>query len=304
MANNSTITLLDSMEWVKKFVYNRPLSLDSFKEPIKTAANIIKQTILGPPFGWRWNNVVTGFVCTAGVQDYKLGNWSANAAFSSAFRIIDTNGNSQRVSVAGTSGGLAPSWNGTTTGTTVDGSVTWVNDGAIANSSSNYTFGWIDVASVQDIAPTAPKWYEMEPKISLGLESSQARPTKIAAQFDNGHGAITFRAMPVPDRSYPISLTIQEKSSLFTSLNGTWDPIPDEYSYIYQTGLLALIFMYADDPRFSVMNQKFVAHLLGANQGLTDTERNIFLNNWFAQSGQAFSNQINLQQGNQARNLL
>jgi len=301
---NSSIRLLDSLEFCKKFVYNRPLSLGSFKEPILTAANIIKQTILGPPFSWRWNNGVTGFYCTANVQDYKLGNWAASTAFSSAFRIIDTNSNSQRVTTAGTSGASAPSWNNTTAGTTADGSVVWTNDGPIANSTPNYTFGWIDVASVQDIAPTTPKWYEMSPKLSLALESSRARPTNVSAQFDNAAGVITFRLMPVPDVAYPISLTIQQKSALFTSLNGTWDPIPDEYSYIYQTGLLALILMYADDPRFSAMNQKFVAHLLGAAQGLTDTERNIFLNNWLALSGQASLNNLNLQQGTQARNVL
>jgi hypothetical protein len=78
---------------------------------------------------------------------------------------------------------------------------------------------------------------------------------------------------------------VQQKPVLVSSVNSTWTPIPDEYGHIYNWGLLALLYMYADDARFAVANQKFVANLLAANQGLTDTERNIFLNDWQTISG-------------------
>lgn len=236
---NSTITLLQSMEWCKKFVYNRQLSLGNFKEPVLTSANIIKQTILGPPFSNRWNRQIITFPAIIGVQDY-----------------------SQAVNC-----------------------------------------GWIETASVQDIGATPAKWYEMENHQVLGLDTAQARPTKIAPQIDDGSGNIVFRLMPVPNKAYPISITVQNSATLFTSLNDTWAPIPDWFSYIYQGGLLSLIFMFADDPRFTVMNQKFVGHLLGAAQGLKDTDRSLFLSQWQAITGQPILNQISLQQGSQARAL-
>jgi hypothetical protein len=235
----STIRLLDSMEWCKKFVFNRQLSLGNFKEPILTSANIIKQTILGPPLSWPWNRQTISFTSTIGVQDYIQ---SINCV-------------------------------------------------------------WIEVASAQDIGVTPSKWYEIANHQVLGLDTSKARPTKIAAQVFDDDGNVTFRLMPAPDKAYPISITVQNGATLFTSLNDTWAPIPDRFSYIYQVGLLALMYQFADDPRFSVMNQKFVGHLLGAAQGLKDTDRNLFLSQWQAITGQPILNQISLQQGSQARAL-
>jgi hypothetical protein len=243
MANSSTITLLQSMEWCKKFVFNRQLSLGDFKEPLVSSANIIKQTILGPPFRWRWNRQIVTFNTIApnpsniGVQDYSVAS----------------------------------------------------------------NFGWIENASVQDTGATPSKWYQMEPKIDLALDTSKARPQFISGQLDDGAGNITFRLMPIPDKVYPISVTVQNKAALFTSLNQTWSPIPDEYSYIYQVGLLSYMYEFADDARWVGARQRFVAALLGANQGLTDTELNIFLNNWQFVSGNPISNQIQLSQGNEAR---
>src|SRR5579863_8660938 len=66
----STITLLRSLEWAKRFVYNRQLSIGDFKEPFLTSANIVYQTILSPPFVWRWNRQVITFSTIAGTQDY------------------------------------------------------------------------------------------------------------------------------------------------------------------------------------------------------------------------------------------
>jgi hypothetical protein len=296
---NSTITLVQSLEWCKRFVFNRELSIGNFKEPLMTSANLIYQTTLGPPFAWRWNRVVTGFVCTPGQQDYTLGNWAASTAESLGFLTVDTNGNSQEVTVAGTTGVSEPSWNATTGGTTTDGGVTWTNLGPIPEASTNFTFGWIETASVQDT--TSSKWYEMSPKISLGLDSATSRPLNISAQIDTGNGNITFRLMPVPDKAYPIAITLQEKAALLTSLNQTWAPIPDEFSYIYQVGLLSYMYEFCDDQRSSAKRQQFVTHLLAANDGLDETARNIFLNNYFSLSLDQAYRSANLNQGLQGK---
>lgn len=302
MANSSTKTILESMEWAKQFVYNRILSLGNFKEPLITSVNNIKQTILGRPFRWQFNRVVTGFVATAGVQDYTLGNWAANTAFALAFRVIDTNGNSQRVTTAGTSGGSAPSWNPTAAGTTTDGTVVWTNDGSIPNSSSSFTYGWIENASVKDISLTPSKWFQISSKVDLALDSSSARPQNISAELDTGNGNIVFRVMPVPAAAYPIAITLQQKASLVSSLNGTWAPIPDEFGYIYQIGLLSYVYEFADDTRWVSARQRFIASLLGAAEGLSETEKNIFLQGmWQPITGQPVWSQIQLQQGNQGR---
>ena len=123
-------------------------------------------------------------------------------------------------------------------------------------------------------------WYEMTSHRVLGLDSSLSKPLRISAQADDGLGNITFRLMPIPDEVYPIAITLQEKPPLFTTLNQTWAPIPDEYARLYNWGFLALSWLFADDPRFQTANVKFVSDLLATNEGLTETERNVFLNNW------------------------
>ena len=57
--------------------------------------------------------------------------WAANTAYN-ATRILDSNGNVEIVSIAGTSGATTPPWSTTPGGTTVDGSVTWINGGTMS----------------------------------------------------------------------------------------------------------------------------------------------------------------------------
>lgn len=52
-------------------------------------------------------------------------NWIAMTSYSLAGAIIDSNGNLQQVSTAGTSGSATPTWNTTPFGTTTDNTVTW-----------------------------------------------------------------------------------------------------------------------------------------------------------------------------------
>jgi hypothetical protein len=295
----STIKLKATLEWAKRYIANRDATIGNGVEPAITNANLIIQTILGPPFRWRWNRVITGFYTAAGVQDYKLINWQATQPVSVGWLTVDNFGNSQQVTTAGTTGAVFPTWNNTPTGTTTDNGVTWTNLGNLSNTTSiNFAFGWIEGAVVLD---SKGNYQECSPKLWLAQSSPQDRPREIAAQIDTGDGNMTFRMQPVPDQAYPVLITIQQKPGVFTKTNQLWDPIPDEYSRIYNWGFLALLFLFADDGRFTLANQKFVTQILGANSGLTETERNIFYNNWMQVTGQVQAMQTNMAQGGQAR---
>ena len=160
------------------------------------------------------------------------------------------------------------------------------------------TFGFIESAAMTAAGFTiAVK--EIKQDLTIGFE--QRRPQSIAAQLDDNSGNITFRLLPVPDAIYTATVTFQKKSpALFSSLSTTWTPIPDQYSYIYNYGFLALTLAYNDDPRFPMFNQKFVAHLLGTQQGLTETERNLFIDTWNLITRQEALMGIKTQQGRQA----
>lgn len=301
---NSSIRLIDTMEWAKKFISNRSTAIGNFLEPALTSANIVKASIMNAPLRWRWNRVITGFITTPGQQDYYLFNWTPLTLIFSGTVLVDTNGNSQSAQSGGTTGPFYPTFNNTPGGSTTDGSgsdtVTWLNLGSIGVPvSPQYDFGWIETASVMDTSLS--KWIEIEQKICLSNDSITARPRFIAAQGDDGSGSISFRVMPAPDTAYPITITVQADGGLITSVQQTWAPIPDTYSDLYNWGFLAHMLLFADDPRFQLANQKFVTAILGRNQGLDQTEINIFLNNWQEITGAPLAKQIYQTQGNQAR---
>jgi hypothetical protein len=85
--------------------------------------------------------------------------------------------------------------------------------------------------------------------------------------------------------AYPVAVHVQLAAPLITSVNQTWSPMPDFMRYIYSWGFLALIWAFADDARFQIANTKFTAGVLARAEGLSEEERNIFLNNWNSQTG-------------------
>lgn len=304
MASSSTNTLLRTMEWAKKLNFGRPSAIGNFLEPALTSANTVLSTIVGPPFAWRWNRVVTGFITTAGQQDYTLWNWAASTTVQVGWLTVDSSGNSQKVTTAGATGTSAPAWNSAVGGTTTDGAVTWTNLGPIGVPvSQTYSLGFIETVSIQDTVNGSPKWFEIETELCLASDSSAARPRRIAAQGDDGQGNITFRLMGVPDKAYPVAITLQQKPPLFTSVNQPWTPVPDELARIYNWGFLSMMWLYADDPRFGVANQKFTSQLLSTAEGLDETKRNIFLQGWQQITGQPVTYSDRLQQGVQARGM-
>lgn len=303
MAVTSSIKLLRTMEFAKKFNFNRSSAIGNFTEPALTSANTILQTIMGAPFSWWWNRIMIGFITTIGQQDYTLFNYTALSPVKVGWYTVDDAGNCQQCTTAGPVGASAPTWNHTINGTTADGAAVWTNIGPIGNSelSGSYSFAWIETASVQEINNYGTRWVEMFTRQLLPLEDKQARPNFVSGQLTDANGNITFRISPVPDKAYPVVLTLQQKPPLFVTTSQTWAPIPDEYSHIYNWGFLSLMWLFADDPRFQMANSKFITGLLATSQGLTQTQINIFLQNWQNITGQPQSNQVALTQGAQAR---
>jgi hypothetical protein len=158
-------------------------------------------------------------------------------------------------------------------------------------------FGFLEGASVTSGGSTiAIK--EVKQELTVGTEPG--RPQSIAPQIDNNYGTITFRFLPVPDNVYTIVPYGQNSPTLFTSLSQSWAPIPDKLEYLYNWGFVALSLAYSDDQRFPIFNQKFIAHLLGAQQGLSETERNMFLDSWNILTNQNSIANMKAQQGRQA----
>lgn len=310
----STVKIADTIEWAKRLSFNRNPVIGNSLEPALSSANMVKQTILGPPFSWWWNNedisfttnptaktaTVTNIAVTANVATITCVNTFAvgDLVLPSAINIA-TFLNGQILKVLTASGSQF-----TAAFVRTPDYVSAANTGTItAMSVQNYTtpaseFSHIQHAMVFDVNSPPGQWFELEIKNNLSLDSTADRPRFLSPQDEDENGNMTWRVMPPPDKAYPIAINIQKTAGLIDSINDTWEPIPDFMQYVYNWGFMALMWFFADDPRAGFANQKFVAGLLGRAEGLEDEERNAFLNNW---NNITSSQMMKDQQGIQAR---
>lgn len=310
----STRTIQDSINWAKRFTFNRNPVIGNSLEPALTCANLVMQIILGPPFEWWWNNLELGFTC----------NPTPATATSSAVVI---SGGVVTVTAANTfasgspilpsvlAGGLT-ALNGkllipTTVSPTSFSAPVNLPDGSDTTgtftslSTQDYTiaapsFSHIEHASVMDLNAdgTPNKWFELTVNNNLSLESSQNRPEFLAPHVEDSAGNVTWRVGSAPDKAYPVSIHVQLAAPQITSMNQTWGPLPDFMQYVYDRGFLAFMYEFSDDPRAAGEMAHFKAALLGRQEGLSEEQKNIFLNNFQSlQDGYM----LKMQQGIQAR---
>lgn len=155
-------------------------------------------------------------------------------------------------------------------------------------------FGFLENAWLAD---GSGKVHQMQVSTGIARESAQGRPQTIAPQYDDNQGNITFRLSQVPEAAYTASLDYQKKPALIQSPAAPWGSVSDQFSYIYDWGFLAIMALLAGDGRFPVYENLFVSRLLGAQDGLNDQQRNIFLGNWMALTATVARTQGNVNQG-------
>jgi hypothetical protein len=159
-------------------------------------------------------------------------------------------------------------------------------------------YGFIEKAWVVD---AKGKSTEIKVVLVLAAESTVQRPASVAAQTLNDDGTVTFRTNAIPDQTYTLVGCYQKASIQISSLASSWSPIPDALSYIYDLGFLFFVSWLTKDARSQAFGQKFASALLGAQSGLTATQRNIFLGNFLAIMTEPQRAQAETQQGVAAR---
>ena len=309
----STKTISNTIDFCKRLSFNRNPVIGNSLEPALTAAQIVMQVILGPPFEWWWNNEELVFTCnpvpnSATSTVVSISGGVVTVTATNTFSVGDLVLPKNFVTLTALNGTLLEV--ATASATQFTALVNLGNGSDTAGVFTNITtqdypvatpeFSHIEHASVLDLDATGKplKWYELTIKNQLSLETSANRPEFLSPHTENGQGVTVFRVSSAPDKKYPISVHIQKAAPTVTSINQTWAPIPDYMQYVYNWGFLSLIWNFADDPRSAMANQKFLAGLLGRAEGLQEEDRNTFLNNWQNLTG---LENMKTQQGVQAR---
>jgi hypothetical protein len=86
-------------------------------------------------------------------------------------------------------------------------------------------------------------------------------------------------------------------------INPSWAPIPDQYSDIYNNLYLSEILATNDDARAQLYRARGVAAFLAKSTGLTEMQRNVFVQQWQARGAERQSAVSMIQQGNQGRTI-
>lgn len=137
--------------------------------------------------------------------------------------------------------------------------------------------GWLEKASVTDISVSPFVTKELLIDNNLAVSNTVELPVHISAVLDDDEGTILYRLMPVPDKVYTVNIAYQKRASSFNSINDTWAPIPDYWSYLVNQGFLAKSYEFINDERWGPAMQLFVRQVIAANSGLSDAQVNIFL---------------------------
>lgn len=316
MPANTTITLANTIEFARSRIHYENLTTGANSEPAITSANMVLQTMLSAPFKWAWNrgtitqqlvanqqdylaisaatfgyaekatiqlsNVITGVTAAAGTVTYTVASLNSNAQN----RAFIVGGVVTVTGLTNSTYNLALKVITAVTSTTF--SVANAGTLSFTADSGNAVSGKIFQIPVQNTEP-----------LSESLDAQQ--PGAIAIQTNDNNGNISIRTMGVPDFSYQLIVTYQKFPALFTATSGTWAPIPDYLSYIYQKGFTALALEYADDPRAQQEKISFAAALLSVSDGLTQTEKDIFLTQYLVNPTQTATATLRTQQGTQAR---
>lgn len=167
-------------------------------------------------------------------------------------------------------------------------------------------FGFLEKVSLTD---ASGKIFEVKdvfnslPLSKAAAPAASSRPTAVAVLTLTPGASFKIRFMGVPDAIYTINLTYQMLPVQFVNLTDGWAPIPDSYSDIYNNLFLGEALAVVDDARAQIYRQRGVAAFLAKAEGLTDTQKNIFAQQYLAQSKEQASAALKSQQAVQARGI-
>jgi len=134
--------------------------------------------------------------------------------------------------------------------------------------------------------------------------NQRARPNSACVVSGTYGTSIKVRFIAVPDKAYVINLTYQKLVVPMTTLTGstgTW-LIPDQYQDIYNNLFVGEAMAIVDDPRSVQYRQRGISELLAKAEGLTEMQKNLFLEQYWMRSGRAdMVGALRAQQGNAAR---
>lgn len=304
----------NSIDWSLAYTEGSPLDAWTGFNPAITIMAMVRNQFFSPPFTWGWNRAENSAISTvAGTQDYTIP--LTDFGFLEKVSLTDVNGNIFEIK------DIYNSYSLSKTSTAVAARAR-PNAAAVISSlvgtSINLRFMSVPEAVylinlTYQKNPINPGPYTLS---SVGNVSGGNTPyTGVfdTTAFPSGAFA-TIKGFATPANNGTFAV-VSATSSLLTVanaagasetakayvINGSWAPIPDYYSDVYNNLFLAEALAATDDVRSQVYRQRGVAALVAKSEGLTEMQKSIYIQQMLNLNRDASAVTLKLQQSVQGR---
>ena len=305
-------TLQNSINFAKTYQQYSPLTAGLGQEPAVSIGSMIKNSMLNPPMTWFFNRAEFTFTTVAGTQDYN--EQISDLSFVEKVSITDDQGEINEMKDVYNNSALSPSaFQQRPTAVSIE--KTYVQ--------SNLRYFTFRFMGVPDKVYTVTVVYQklapqMGPFFITSVANHVSTQTTYTGAFDplsfpvGATANITGFTTAANNGSFVVvsctattlvvtsSAGVAETKAAYAT-NFSWDPIPDQYSDIYNNLFLAEALAESDDAKAQIYRQRGVGALLAKSTGLTEMQKNAFAQQWLARgtAGQGVMGLIQL--GNAGR---
>jgi hypothetical protein len=287
-----SLNLQNTLNWAAPYIQYSPLTAGLGQEPAVSIASMVRNSFLSQPQTWFFNRSTATFNTVVGQQDYTQAA-VVDLSFVEKVSLQDDQGNIYEIKDVYNNRALSPSsFQQRPSAMSVETS----------NSTAGCVFRFLGVPD--QIYAVVVTYQKLSPQFGPFFISSAANAsggnTVYTGTFDPisfpaGSIAIItgFQAHTVNNGSFVVvsatatTLTVANAAGIAETIqayvsNFAWDPIPDQYSDVYNNLFLSEALAMVDDPRAQLYRQRGVAIFLSKASGLTEMQRNAFVQQWLA----------------------
>jgi hypothetical protein len=168
---------------------------------------------------------------------------------------------------------------------------------------TDYNVFWPDLGRIENqwLTDDTGAIFDLKGAQTMSKFSTSRRALEVAPVYDDNQGNLTFRFNSIPAKNLYANFDYQKKPQRLTSPASTFAPFPDEYSYLFDKGMLSEGALLINDSRFEIWRKDFGLGILATQDGLDAQAKEIFMNQLLGRATTATRAQYLAQQGAQGR---
>jgi hypothetical protein len=312
------LNLQNSINWALPYVEYSPLNAGTAGEPAVSIATMIRNSLLSAPQSHAWNRNENSSTSTvAGTQDYTINltdfgyleKCSVTDSSGNTFELKDVYNNLPLSKTTTTtnlrSRPLAVAVLSTIPGTSIKIRFMQIPDQVYT---INLTYQIAAVPFTANVVASAANAAAGNTSYTGTFTSSlfvAGQAALIAGFTTNAANNGTFTIVSCNSTTLVVANPngVSESPTAAYAVNAAWYPIPDYYSDVYNWLFLSESLAATDDARAQIYRQRGVATYLARTEGLTEMQRNIFIQQWLGYERNGQSVTLQLQQATQGRGI-